>query len=141
MSEPEGNEELIRAKAQMLNLDVKYPAPNELFLDVDSAEDFKHFISLFDRLQVHLPDVTFTWTKSKSGGDKKHVIVTFPSELGFSEIERIAWQACMGSDRIREFLSMLSWKKDATSRPTVFFEQKKTKIPGPTTPYDKGGYF
>lgn len=122
MSEPIGNVVDIQAKAAELNLEVKYPTSDELFVDIDTNEDFIFLNSNIDKLKKHFKSVTFTWSISKSGGDKKHIIVKMPWPM--SEIERICLQACLGSDRVRELLSFISLNHDPLCKPTCFFEKK-----------------
>lgn len=106
--------------AKELGLRVDLPGECELFIDIDSTDDALHFYAMVDVLKengIVFDDVTAT--PSRSGNT--HVRARLPYAV--SDTERIALQACLGSDRKRELLSMLRIKLHAGERPpTVFFE-------------------
>jgi hypothetical protein len=100
---------------------VVYPASNELQIDIDSEEAFEAFERRIIAFKTYFK-CTETITPSKSGLPKRHILISVlgcsvkpvylngvatirPKE--FTNIERVAWQAILGSDPAREFLSMI----------------------------------
>ncbi len=113
---------------------VNTPRSHELFIDLDSEEQRRVFHRNFRTLLDNVDNLflepsatpTIVYNKpSKSGPPRKHIIIYFPlHEGGFSDVERIAWQAALGSDPMRELLSLVrSVKGDAF--PTLFVENRK----------------
>ena len=103
------------------NLDIVYPKPNELQLDLDTelAVDFAMKVNykLSSELNYYLP---YTTTISKGGNT--HMTIQFPFDL--NSWQRIALQACYGSDLVRELLSCMRLLLNI-EHPTLFFETKK----------------
>lgn len=89
--------------------DVVLPGPHDVFLDIDSDEAFQFMLDrLADMSRMGGPPsqlVVVSVKPSKSGLPKRHVILHSPHAL--SDEERIALQAVLGSDIIREFLSLM----------------------------------
>ncbi len=113
---------------------VNTPRSHELFIDIDDDEQRKIFHRNFRALLDNVSNLglkssatpTIVYNKpSKSGPPRRHIIIYFPLYGGgFSDIERIAWQAALGSDPMRELLSLVrSFKGD--SFPTLFVENGK----------------
>ena len=97
------------------------PEKDELFIDIDSEEDYKHFSKMITRVMKEFTGITFTEKPSKSGLPKRHIVVRWPWEI--ENIERITWQAILGSDRTREMLSMFRmYNEDPV--PTLFAEKE-----------------
>jgi hypothetical protein len=97
------------------------PKPNELFLDIDSAEEMAYFEKQIRRVAVRWK---LTWTASESPSGKMgryHVYVTF-FDRELDHWQRIALQAVLGSDRIRELISVHRLL-DGDAAPTLFFEK------------------
>jgi len=103
-------------------LRIVYPEHNQLLIDIDSDEDFQTFKDQFKILSEKFK-VLWTVTPSRSKPQGKHIIVTVPG-ANFSDLERIAFQAVLGSDRKRELLSIFDIIK-GDSHPTVFFEKEE----------------
>src|SRR5690242_13112282 len=88
-------------KAKELGLAVRYPAPNELFVDIDSEEQLRAFDGLFaifcehcDELE-NLSDLKPTCVRTPSPSGKPgryHIVVTLPVDVP-TQKERIIWQA------------------------------------------------
>lgn len=98
---------------------VEEPLENELQLDIDDERDME----LVERGIKILNQQGFAAkmgrvTASMSGN--KHARVVFPRSL--SSLERVALQACLGSDRVRETLSMVRILRGLDRPATVFFE-------------------
>ncbi len=120
------------AGAARLGLTIRYPKENELFLDIDSEEDFTRFLELFTVLiQNSAPGHNYDAWPSKSGLPKRHVVVTLPHPV-VNEMGRVTLQAILGSDRKRELLSWLAITKDLNPEPTLFFEKVPAVVDGTT---------
>lgn len=93
-----------------------FPRNNELTLDIDEGMDVRlNIIGVLaqNRILV-LADLTTT-----SAGGNAHVYFRLDRE--FTPLQRIALQACLGSDPTREVLSII--RDDAQSNyPTAMFE-------------------
>ncbi len=114
----------MQAAADAKGLVVVYPEPNELFIDIDSAEDF----AVFAKNVLVLGDLVVSHKSASSPSGKPgrlHVTVTLSRPVA-SSIERIALQAALGSDRLHETLS-LRIALAGGEHPTVFFEKPATE--------------
>jgi|ERR1700722_139612 len=103
---------------------VVVPKANELFVDIDTKEQFDMFTRCLEVLR-RTEKCTATWTESPSGEPHHfHMIVSLERDVK-DPLERITLQACLGSDPMRE---MLSWQryKCGDNVPTLFFEKKPT---------------
>ncbi len=109
----------IRAKAR--GCYVVDPEPNELFIDIDREEDFEFFKKNVNWLK----DIVECWHVSPSPSGKPghyHIIVTLKRPVR-DAVERIGLQAMLGSDRLREILSLRNALNNS-GRPTCFFEKE-----------------
>lgn len=102
--------------------EVKYPDPNELFIDLDTEEHYMLFRRQLDSLEKAYPGVSINIYPSRGGLPGRHVIVQMPFNM--SDVERIAWQSILGSDPFREFMSMIRHKHHDVA-PTLFVEMPK----------------
>jgi len=110
-----------------------FPAPNQLFLDLDTEEQYQYFrrryrdITKYTSLRIEVEE-----SLSKSGYPHRHIILTFFDvssrnftyvPRNFTEHERIAYQVMFGSDPVREGLNaqrvMLG-----VANPTCLFKPK-----------------
>lgn len=106
--------------ADELGLEVVTPTVFQLFIDIDSDEDegvMREMIETLVKNGVAVKEEK--WQYSKSGN--KHFYLSVPVSL--SPLERICLQACLGSDRKRELLSLLRVWQKTEREPTVFFEK------------------
>lgn len=113
------------ARMDYEGFDILYPDPDELFIDIDTEEQYQTFLRHFHRLREEkgtFDDIQFIERFSKSGPPRRHIHVRMPNKL--SSVERIAWQAVLGSDLVRELLSMIRWSK-VDQWPTLFCEPKE----------------
>lgn len=116
------------AAAEAANCQVRYPAPNELFVDIDSEEDFALFekhLAVFREQCIAVESVDVT--PSKSGLPKRHVVVRLVEPVA-DATQRVLFQALLGSDRLHELLSLLAIREGTTPHPTMFFEPKEAAI-------------
>lgn len=116
------------ATAAAVDCYVEEPLPNELQIDIDSEGDMDHVHRGLKILNQHGISARLGRVTASMSGNK-HVRVVFPREV--SDVERVALQACLGSDRVREMLSMVRIIKGiSVSRPpTVFFEPLAKVVP------------
>ena len=109
-------------KAEVEDLKVVLPEPNQLFIDIDN--DFA--MALFERnyksfLNWYFQESDPVITPSKSGGERRHITVTLADPI--DPKERLILQAFLGSDLKREFLG-LQRIKEGDKNPTLFLEKK-----------------
>lgn len=105
------------------------PTAHQLQIDIDSAEDLAHFQAGIVRIAAKWP-CSWEVTPSKShnpdaGVTRLHITVTFQCHT-FTAYERIAFQAVLGSDRMRELNSIMDILH-GDPWPTIFFEPKGGK--------------
>lgn len=81
------------------------PKNDEIFIDIDSDHQYKLFKSRLERFNRNVTDPLeiVKDNPSKSGLPRRHVVVKSPFEL--SHWSRVALQAALGSDGVRELLS------------------------------------
>jgi hypothetical protein len=115
--------------AQARGCIVVLPTGRELFVDIDDADSLATF-DLHVALLAKFRPCTWTKRQSPSGNpDKWHAVVTFEdSGPPLSVIERIAYQAVLGSDRLHEILSLRAHFQ-GDEEPTCFFEKKPVPLP------------
>ncbi len=106
---------------------LKYPAANELFLDIDSFEALGRFhaaVAQNKYLQsIYVSSETHTSPSGKAG--RFHVVVKLNKVV--DKFERITLQALLGSDLAREILSYQEAQAGCTT-PTVFFEKEPMAV-------------
>jgi hypothetical protein len=106
---------------------VVFPKDNELQLDIDNDEAFALYDSVRDIIHHHYTVKNEEIHTSRSGGEKRHITITLGRNI--DNMERIALQACLGSDRKRELLSIIQ-EINNDEHPSLFLE-----VPGaPNTP-------
>lgn len=117
-----------REVADRLGLACVLPEPNELFIDLDDEGDRTHLdamLALLASLGIYVERVKET--VSKSG--RAHVYLRSLS-YDLDPLLRIALQACLGSDRKHELLSLVRVLTNQLPA-TVFFE-KPSGVIAPT---------
>lgn len=107
--------------AERKGCEIRLPNADELFIDIDSDEDYRAFLEQLDIFKEHIEVLWWHATPSKSGGRRWHVVIT----LGFDvdDRERVIYQALLGSDRKRELLSWIRIVGSHSQHPTLFFER------------------
>lgn len=83
-----------------------------------------HFERMLGVLLRNKIETEVSFTRSRRGG--WHAYVRVPGR-SFTAVERIAWQAVLGSDRVREFLSLMRLERAPDVPPTVLFEPIKPR--------------
>lgn len=117
---------------------LKFPADNELFVDIDTDTDFAVFQKQLATLMLHVPVLGFDTTSSNSGGAHRHVVVRLGRNV-VDDVERVLLQAVLGSDRLRELLSFVRIRSGVRVSPTVFFERPPAPLPEVAAPLARGG--
>lgn len=123
MSDSSFTHERALATAAATDCRIRYPAPNELFVDIDSDADFEVFEKHLAILKTHVTVDATEITPSRSGLPCRHVVVRLERPVS-GPLERLLLQSVLGSDRLHELLSWLAVTKGTTPYPTVFFEPK-----------------
>jgi hypothetical protein len=98
------------------------PKDNELQVDIDSDEQYAVFqksLACLKRNESQSDDIRVEEHPSRSGLPRRHITVTMPFDL--EPWERIAFQAALGSDPIRELVSIFRLMRN-DSHPTLFVE-------------------
>ncbi len=111
------------ARKMAEGFEIVLPKENELQIDIDSEEDYLRFQKMFFTVvNKNISGITIKRNcPSQSGFPKRHITLSLPIDINF--LERIALQACLGSDNVREFLSLIRyWTGD--KYPSLFVEKK-----------------
>lgn len=103
-----------------------FPADNELQIDIDTQAQYVKFRAQLEILQrsiggQHDIELEPVVTPSKSGLPRRHVRIRLPFKLDVWQ--RIAWQAALGSDPVRELLSCVRAHR-GDDHPTMLVEVK-----------------
>lgn len=101
----------------------RYPSPNELLIDIDNDTHWEAFVRSFDIFKREYPlEQSCKIYPSRSGLPCRHVIVQLPFKI--DDWQRIALQAALGSDPVRELLSILRLQR-GDAHPTMFIEKEE----------------
>jgi hypothetical protein len=104
-------------------MDLVQPKPNEVFVDLDNEAAQCGFAARWNDFVRVYPNATVQYTTSKSGN--LHAYVTVPELDPLTMPERIAMQAALGSDPLREMIA-LNHHRGGYEYASVFFEVKGT---------------
>ena len=102
-------------------LNVIFPKDNELQVDIDNEHSFFLFEKQRMILNRFVPIRDIRIEPSRSGLPKRHITVTLVDPV--SQIERLALQAMLGSDRVRELLGYVQHKNN-DPHPILFLEKR-----------------
>ena len=108
-------------EAEDNDLDVVYPTAYQLQLDIDTERAMQIFYELKPVLDKYYGIVGCVIEDSRSGFPKRHVTLTLRGTV--TNMERIALQACLGSDRVRELLGVIQ-ERAGDPHPTLFLEKR-----------------
>ncbi len=106
-------------KAKRLGLLLVEPKPDELFVDIDSRRAMDEFLNRLSRFISVYKGTTVQYTTSVGGN--WHAYVTVPG-WSFTMDQRVAMQAALGSDPLREMIAM-KHHHEGYAYPSVFFEK------------------
>lgn len=112
-------------EAKEKDLDCFVADGRDLYIDIDDRDDLAVLAKVMGLLE-HNGYVVEEVKRTVSKSGNTHVYLRFPNPL--QNIERIALQACLGSDRTREALAVLRCMA-GNPRPSVFFELKPGQKP------------
>lgn len=116
------NSQRAYTQAALEGLEVVLPAENELQIDIDNEHSYMLFCNQLLIVRKFIGVIDTVETKSKSGKSfKMHITVILENPV--SMIERLALQAMLGSDRVRELLGYVQYKND-DPHPVLFLEKK-----------------
>jgi hypothetical protein len=106
---------------------VVVPKPNQLQIDIDSEDQYTEFKKRLPIFESVYPSSVEAFP-SKSGLPRRHITITADPTIDkkFTDIERVAWQSLLGSDPIREILSMIQILNEDPN-PVLFSEKAPTK--------------
>lgn len=107
--------------AAELGLGVTYPASNELYIDLDTNADKARFDRVFAVFKRFFPVDHVYETPSRSKAEGRHIRILLSRTLADS-FERVALQAMLGSDGVREVLAYARIL-GGDPVPTMFFEK------------------
>lgn len=113
-------EEYRETAAEKAGCSIVYPKNNELQIDIDTHDDYARFEAAIENMPGGLV-FSVVEKSSRSGIPHKHITVTLSKN--FSDLEKIALQFMLGSDYIRESLSV-SRVLHGIEKPTCFFEKE-----------------
>lgn len=108
-------------KAKAKNLEVVYPGPRELQIDIDRPEDYAVWQAHREIFDQHFKILKVVETPSE---EKGHLHLTVTIGRCLNPFERIALQAVLGSDRKRELLGLVMYMIGREHKPTLFLEKK-----------------
>jgi len=111
-------------EAEANGLLVVYPEDNQLQIDIDSDRAFDIFLEMKTLLEKYFAVLDVVIGYSRSGAPKRHVTVTLDQPI--DNYQRVALQAIMGSDRVREFLSYVQ-HRNGDQHPILFIEKPGQK--------------
>jgi hypothetical protein len=127
----QNNFEKLAEYANANGLEIVIPGPKELFIDLDSEQSYELFKNQLEVLQQFFEAGIARDEPSRSGLPHRHIVVTVavPKNEGTngvpSEMEKMALQTMLGSDRRCEILRYMRWRQH-DPHPTLFLE-KRTK--------------
>jgi hypothetical protein len=132
-SDPNETREAFVLRMDAEGYEPSYPGPYELQIDIDNDVHYETFLRSSEILHREMQEfggIQIVETPSKSGMPCRHIRIGVPFPL--DDFQRIAWQAALGSDPVRELLSCLrALRGDA--HPTLLIEKKGwNNAPPPT---------
>jgi hypothetical protein len=132
------NEEVIE-KVKAAGYEVVEATDRQLFLDIDSEEQYEVFMdrfALFNRFFAgETMELPFTLRPSIGGLPGRHIVIELPEPMPI--LERIAWQAAMGSDPKKEFNNLLGVHFNIPHH-IVLFNRPKESADLPERPRKRG---
>ena len=95
---------------------------NQLFLDLDTAEDISRFLRMWESFQKLFPEAKITKQGSSKSGVGRHIYIQLSADV--PPLLQIAMQAALGSDGRKEMCSIVRVLKQ-DPEPILFFESKR----------------
>lgn len=131
-------------KAEARGLEILRPKPNELFIDIDSKEDdnqyykMKEIITRSSMEEFIIINDTRILPSPSGGKFNKHIILDTNVDFSQNLLERLLLQACLGSDRDKEFFSYIRVLMN-DPHPTLLFQKKEAKRTSTARPFGRRG--
>lgn len=119
MSGPIPSKEFIKTE-ERAGRRIVLPAPNQLFIDIDTNEAYEHFKKQLSILDESVGTKMQEYP-SKSGLPHRHITITLDFAVLHSW-QRLALQAALGSDPIREVLACVQLLY-GDENPSLFSEE------------------
>jgi hypothetical protein len=116
--------EVARLNAEVAGFDVVIGHETMLTLDLDSEEAEAQFRNELEAVNRLLGVLKVEEWPSKRGGAHKHAVVWLKTPA--TALERIALQAALGSDPLREILSVIRLR-NGIAEPSRLFRPRKGK--------------
>jgi len=132
----EPNSDRAIKEAEDNNLEVIFPAENQLLIDIDSDRAFDVYIAMKPLLEKYYGIREEKVAYSRSGTPKRHITVDLFRTI--TNEERITLQVMMGSDRVREFLGLIQLG-NGDPHPVLFLEKKPEVTNAGSTVSDGSG--
>lgn len=125
-SDASEQQDIFIQRMEAAGFQVLKPKDNELFIDIDTPGQYAIFQRNIEAWNKNM-DQEFRvkcWKEapSKSGLPRRHITCTLHSSVVLSPRDRICFQALLGSDPMRELLSLCRYHA-GDSDPTLFVEQ------------------
>lgn len=113
----------LEAAATRKGLVIRYPEPNELFVDIDSPEQYAAHRELLEIFRRHQACEWVSWPSPSGKAGREHIVVTMDRPVK-DAAERVMLQSLLGSDPKREALSWLRIQRGCEDKVvSVFFEK------------------
>lgn len=116
------SQHIIDEVAKSDDMKIVFPEQNQLQIDIDDEVAFIHYLAMKDDLKRFYTLTNEEIHPSQFGLPKRHITLTLAEVV--SPIERSLLQACLGSDRRREFFSLFRMA-NGDPHPTLFVEKKE----------------
>lgn len=120
-SDPNETRDAYVKRVEAEGFKVVFPADDELQVDIDNETHYDAFKRSWEIFSRDEPGATMEEHPSKSGLPSRHVTITLPYIV--DEWQRIALQAALGSDPVRELLSAMRLQNGV--RPATLFCEVK----------------
>lgn len=108
--------------AAQLGCDLVVASDRELFIDIDTEHQFQVFSHVVRALKTHIACKVVRIDPSKQELPHRHIVVELREPLPL--VVRVALQAALGSDPMRELLSTIR-AMNGEENVVLFFEKKK----------------
>lgn len=111
------------AELESKGMVVVTPKPNQIFIDIDTEEQYNRYNVMFGIVSKNIASVFKVYDEPSPSNKPfhRHIIIELPFDV--SEMERLVYQAVLGSDSIKEFLSLL--RIYAGELPATLLAEKK----------------
>lgn len=114
------------AKAEGLGMIVRYPKADEIFVDIDSEADLAAYEASLTILQR---DMGLEETERRPSATPGHWhIVCRVVGVKLEPLERVCYQAVLGSDRLREALAIRQINLGRAGDASCFFEPPPVEV-------------